>query len=126
MTYCNAILPIGKLSNVIYISYGKVFRGTPNISMFWLYSENGSILERTVNRALIVHTTQFIFNFTIYQNYPLALTLKITNQKELCSKTLYGFVSFFFFCVIIHLAPFEIISINNFKQNVLWYAVIIS
>ena len=25
--------------------------------MFWLFLENGGILERTVNRALIVHTT---------------------------------------------------------------------
>ena len=38
--------------------YGKVFGGgggTPNIVMFWLFPENGSILEQTVNRALIVH-----------------------------------------------------------------------
>ena len=53
MTY--AILPSGKLS--LYI-YGKVFGGTPNIFTFWLFSENGSISERTVNRALLVHTTQ--------------------------------------------------------------------
>ena len=41
----------------MYITYGKVFGGTPNIFMFWLFLENGSILERTVNRALMVHTT---------------------------------------------------------------------
>ena len=52
--YCNAILPNGKLSLCIY---GKVFGGTPNIFMFWLYPENWTISERTVNRALIVHTT---------------------------------------------------------------------
>ena len=34
-----------------------VFRGTPNNLMFWLFPENGSISERTVNRALIVYTT---------------------------------------------------------------------
>ena len=68
---------------IMYISYGKVFGGTPNICMFWLFPENGSILERTVNRALIVHTTLynsalkkiFIFIFAMYQNYPLALIL---------------------------------------------------
>ena len=31
--------------------------GTPTKFMFWLFSENGSISDRTVNRALIVHTT---------------------------------------------------------------------
>ena len=40
----------------MYITYGKVFGGTPNMSMFWLFPENGSISERTVNRALTVHT----------------------------------------------------------------------
>ena len=38
----------------MYITYGKVFGGTPNICMFWLFPENGSISERTVNRALKV------------------------------------------------------------------------
>ena len=42
---------------IMYITYGKVFGGTPNIFMFWFFPENGSISERTVNRALIVHTT---------------------------------------------------------------------
>ena len=59
-------------------------RGTPNNCMFWLFPENGSISERTVNRALIVHTTLqilhlkkyiLIFIFAMYQNYPLALIL---------------------------------------------------
>ena len=45
------------------ITYGKLFGGTPNIFMFWLFPENGSISEQTVNRALIVHTT--------LQNYAL-------------------------------------------------------
>ena len=67
----------------MYITYGKVFGGTQKMFMFWFwFSENGSILERTVNRALIVHTTLknsalkkyiLIFISTIYQNYPLAL-----------------------------------------------------
>ena len=41
----------------MYITYGKVFGGTPNIFMFWIFPENGSISERTVNKALIVDTT---------------------------------------------------------------------
>ena len=40
---------------IMYITYGEVFGGTPNIFMFWLFPENGSISERTVNRALMVH-----------------------------------------------------------------------
>ena len=43
----------------MYITYGKVFGGTPNNLMFWLFPENGSISERTVNRALKVHTTLY-------------------------------------------------------------------
>ena len=57
MTYCNAILPHGKLSLCTYITYDKVFGGTLNIFMFWIFPENGSISERTVHMALIVHTT---------------------------------------------------------------------
>ena len=38
----------------MYITYGKVFGGTPTILMFSLFPENGSISKRTVNRALIV------------------------------------------------------------------------
>ena len=41
----------------MYITYGKVFGGTPNILMFWIFPDNGSISEWTVSRALIVHTT---------------------------------------------------------------------
>ena len=36
----------------MYITYGKVFEGTPNIFKFGLFSENESILERTVNTTL--------------------------------------------------------------------------
>ena len=50
---------------IMYITHGKVFGGggggggTPNIFMFWLFPENGSISERTFNSALIVHTTLY-------------------------------------------------------------------
>ena len=44
---------------IMYITYGKVFGGTPNILMFLIFPENGSISERTVNRALIDYTTLF-------------------------------------------------------------------
>ena len=62
---CKCVLPaldlrslqyLKVLANISYISYGKVFGGTPNIFMFWLFPENGSISERIVN-TLIVHTT---------------------------------------------------------------------
>ena len=44
----------------VYITYGIfvwAFGETPIMLMFWLFPENGSISKRTVNRALIVHTT---------------------------------------------------------------------
>ena len=56
----------------MYITYGKVFGGTPNIFMFWLFPENGCISKRTVNRALIVRIQPytimhfFFFNINIY------------------------------------------------------------
>ena len=54
----------------MYITSGKVFGGTPNIFMCWLFPENGSISERTVNRALIVHTTLWNSALTkIYINF---------------------------------------------------------
>ena len=63
----------------------KMFGGTPKKNMFGYSPENGSISERTVNRALKFHTTAIkfcinkkkyvIFIFAMYQNYPmLALT----------------------------------------------------
>ena len=51
----------------MYITYGKVFGGSPNIFMFWLFPENGSISERTINRALTVHTT--LIKFCINKKY---------------------------------------------------------
>ena len=48
----------------MYITYGKVFGGTPNIVMVWLFPENGSISEQTVNRALTVQqSTKKYINF---------------------------------------------------------------
>ena len=41
----------------MYITYGKVFGGTPKFCCCWLFPENGSISERIVNRALTVHAT---------------------------------------------------------------------
>ena len=48
----------------MYITYGKVFgggggggEGGSNHIYVLVFPENGSISERTVNRALIVHTT---------------------------------------------------------------------
>ena len=69
----------------MYITYSKVFGGTPNILMFWIFSENGSISERTVNRGInssynsikfcINKQKILIFMFAMYQNYPSALIL---------------------------------------------------
>ena len=38
---------------IMYITYhGQVFGETPNIFMFWLFPENGSISERTVKHGI--------------------------------------------------------------------------
>ena len=37
----------------MYITKGRVFRGTPNILIFWLLLENLSISEQTIDGALI-------------------------------------------------------------------------
>ena len=67
----------------VVITYGKVFEGTPNIFMFWLFLENWSISERTVTQGInssynpiefcINKKNILIFIFAIYQSYPLAL-----------------------------------------------------
>ena len=62
MQYC-------PMANYHYL-YGKVFGGTPNSFMFWLFPENGSISEQTVNRALIVQQTYNILHQqNIYVNF---------------------------------------------------------
>ena len=48
---------------IMYIIYHKVFGGTPNIFMFWLFPENGSI---TVKGHIIVHTT--LYNSALTKN----------------------------------------------------------
>ena len=104
----------------MYITYGKVFGGTPNIFMFWLFPENGSILERTVNRALIVNTTLYNsaltttknhFHFAMYQNYPLALICK-SDSSPLHQHSKERFSS-----EIIHQIP-NILKSNGLKRSV--------
>ena len=60
MQYC----PVANY-HYMYITYGGVFGGTPNLLMFWIYFlKMEAYSERTVNGALIpvVHTT-LIFCF---------------------------------------------------------------
>ena len=67
----------------MYITNGRVFGGTPNILIFWLFRDNLSISVQTIDRALTIHTEllnydsmkkiKFHLIFTTYQNYPLAL-----------------------------------------------------
>ena len=64
-----------------------MFGGTPNIFMFWLFSKNGSISERIVNRALIVHTTLKNSALT-KQKYKFSFSA--------CTKTIH----WLFFCII--------------------------
>ena len=73
----NAILPSGKSSLcTLHNLWQSVRGGTPNILMFWLFPENGSISERTVNRALIFKILQK-FNKKIYINFRFSLVPKL-------------------------------------------------
>ena len=40
----------------MYITNGRVFGGTPNIFILWLFLDNLSISEQTTDRALTIHT----------------------------------------------------------------------
>ena len=41
----------------MYITNGRVFGDTPNIMIFWfLFLDNLSISEQTIDRALTIHT----------------------------------------------------------------------
>ena len=78
MQYC----PVANY-HYVHVTCGKVFGGTLNIC-FWLFPKNGSISERTLNRALnsSYNCIQFCIKkkkkkkkiiFAMCQNYPLAL-----------------------------------------------------
>ena len=40
----------------MYITNGRVFGGTLNNLIFWLYLDNLSISEQTIDRPLTIHT----------------------------------------------------------------------
>ena len=40
----------------MYITNDRVLGGTPNILIFWLFLDNLSISEQTIDRALTIHT----------------------------------------------------------------------
>ena len=40
----------------MYITNGRVNGGIPNILIFWLFLDNLSIYEQTIDRALTIHT----------------------------------------------------------------------
>ena len=42
----------------MYITNGRVFGETPNILIFWLFLDDLSISEQTIDRALTIHTEQ--------------------------------------------------------------------
>ena len=45
------------VANYHYVHVAKCLGGLRTFFMFWLFSENGSLSERTVNRAVIVYIT---------------------------------------------------------------------
>ena len=53
MTCCNVIIPNNKIS---LDTNGRVFGGTSHNLIFWLFLENFSISEQTIDRALTIHT----------------------------------------------------------------------
>ena len=40
----------------------RVFGGTPNILIFWLFLNNLSISEQTIDRALTIHTELYNYD----------------------------------------------------------------
>ena len=64
----------------MYITNGRVFGATPNISIFWLFLDNLSISDNWQGINNSHRTIELWFNeeklfhliFTTYQNYPLA------------------------------------------------------
>ena len=40
----------------MYVTNGTVFGGTQNILIFWLFLDNLSISEQTIDRALTIYT----------------------------------------------------------------------
>ena len=46
----------------MYITNGRVFGGTPNILIFWLFLDNLSISEQTIDRALTIPTELYNYD----------------------------------------------------------------
>ena len=95
----------------MYITNGRVFGGTPNILIFWLFFDNFSISEQTIDRALnnSHRTIKLWFNeakiisFDFHHipsssNYPLTLkasthyktrwSYDTASQKQSCKQTI--------------------------------------
>ena len=56
MTCCNVIIPNNKISLCILPMAECSGGGTPKILIFWLFLDNLSISEQTIDRALTIHT----------------------------------------------------------------------
>ena len=68
----------------MYITYGKVFVGTPNILMFFIFPENRSIFERTVNRALKVLGKSVGLCKTTKRKDQLYISLLVSVWRSIC------------------------------------------
>ena len=53
----------------MYITNGRVFGGTPSILIFWLFLDNLSISEQTIDRALTIHTELYNYDSMKKNNF---------------------------------------------------------
>ena len=53
----------------MYITNGRVFGGTPNILVFWLFLDNLSISEQTIDRTLTIHTELYNYDSMKKNNF---------------------------------------------------------
>ena len=53
----------------MYITNGRVFGGTPNILIFWVFLDNLSICEQKIDRALTIHTELYNYDSMMKNNF---------------------------------------------------------
>ena len=71
----------------MYITNGRVFGGTPNILIFWLFLDNLSISEQTIDRALTLKAPDKLQLYGLYVYYVVHISdfgmIELTIHTEL-------------------------------------------
>ena len=96
----------------MYITNGKVFGGTPNILIFWLFLDNLSISEQTIDRALnnsyrTIIQWRKIISFDFHHIPKLSIGFNIFWRRAL------NYVAFYSFSLILIIATYFLLLLSR-------------